>query len=148
MSLNNTKRLFLLLLTAALLTAHGVQQHLLQGGYGIRISYDDGSPMDFADVLLFRPDNDQLEFQSAATDERGVFMFLPDTTGTWTVKVSDGLGHGAVIPVTVGKIQETTPANAERSRSQKLVSGTGYILFIFSAWYVIVRRKQERHAHS
>jgi len=140
--------LLLILLLAVNLLAHGVQQQVLQGGYGVQISYDDGDPMDFADVQLFRPNNAKIAYQLGSTDEQGVFMFKPDTIGTWTVRVSDGLGHGAVIPVTITDQQTVPTARGGLSRWQMLVSGVGYILFFFSVWYAFVNRRRNQHAHS
>ncbi|NQV15458.1 hypothetical protein HQ531_08380 [bacterium] len=137
----------LLVLTSGLL-GHGVSHILLRDAYGIQVSYEDGNPLAFADVEIFRPLETEMEFQTGMTDENGRFMFKPDTSGSWTMKVSDGLGHGKVIEVIVDEVNTTASCEGSLSRLQKIISGLGYILFIFSGWYLITRWRQEKHAHS
>jgi len=142
-----TQLLFLTLFCANL-PAHGIIHRELRDGQGIQVSYDNNDPMAFADVQIFRPGESELEFQTGLSDENGVFMFKPDTLGYWTVKVSDGLGHGQVFQILVDDISETTPGVLSLSRREKLISGLGYILFLFSVWYFFIERKRNRHAHS
>ncbi|MCF7826964.1 MAG: hypothetical protein K9N29_09970 [Candidatus Marinimicrobia bacterium] len=138
----------LLTLTCSTLLAHGVEYQELHWGVGILITYDNQDPMTFADVEIFRPGESEIEFQAGMTDENGVFMFKPDTTGSWTIKVSDGLGHGQVIQFPVDEVSLNTPETPGPSRFQRIVSGLGYILFIFSVWYFYIQRKRNRHAYS
>ncbi len=137
-----------LLIACSSLFAHGVVYQKLRDGVGIFISYDNHDPMAFADVEVFRPGETDHEFQTGMTDENGVFMFKPDTTGSWTLKVSDGLGHGKVIQFPVDEMGPISPETPSISRIQRIISGLGYILFIFSAWYYFVQRKRHRHAYS
>jgi len=130
------------------LYAHGVVYQEVHQGAGILITYDNQDPMTFADVEIFRPGETAYEFQTGMTDENGVFMFKPDTTGSWTIKVSDGLGHGQVIELLVDDLSSNSPETSAPRRIQKIISGLGYILFIFSAWYFYIQRKRNRHAHS
>ncbi len=130
------------------LFAHGVVYKELHDGVGIHITYDNNDPMAFADVEIFRPGETAFEFQTGMTDENGVFMFKPDTTGSWTVKVSDGLGHGKIIQLPVDEMGPSSTETPGISRIQRIISGLGYILFIFSAWYYYIQRKRHRHAHS
>ncbi len=55
--------------------------------------YTDNTPMKYAEVNVFGPDNEAVAFQSGRTDTNGYFAFVPDRSGKWTVKVNDGRGH-------------------------------------------------------
>jgi len=134
--------LILLMFLATDLSAHGVTYTELQGGYGIQVSYESGDPLEFSDIKVFQPGESEYEFQLGMTDQNGVFMFKPDTIGIWTLKVSDGLGHGKVIQVMVDGSRPSSVETPSTTRFQKIISGIGYILFIFSVWYFIVRRRQ------
>ncbi len=128
-------------LTSGLL-GHGVSHVMLRDAYGIKVFYEDGNPLEFADIQIFQPGETEVEFQLGMTDENGVFMFRPDTSGLWTVKVSDGLGHGKVISVLVDELNSTMTKTEPVSRLKRIISGVGYILFLFSAWYLFaIRRK-------
>ncbi len=140
--------LFCMLIITPQLLGHGVSHSLVHPGYGVAVHYDDGAPLDFADVSIFRPGETEFEFQEGLTDENGVFMFKPDTAGLWTVEVSDGLGHGKVIEVSVNEQSSTPQENAPIPRWQKVISGVGYILFIFCGWYFLAKRRKDQHAHS
>ncbi|MCF7823195.1 MAG: hypothetical protein K9N35_03395 [Candidatus Marinimicrobia bacterium] len=141
-----------ILLTALLFTTsllgHDVSHSILRNGYGVEFHYEDGNPLDFADVQIFRPGESEMEFQIGMTDENGIFMFNPDTLGSWTVKVSDGLGHGKIVQVEVGETISGVVNEKSLPPLQKAIVGLGYILFVFSIWYLIVKRRQEQHAHS
>ena len=143
-----SKILIPVLVFTSTILGHGVSYTILQDGYGIQVHYEDGNPLEFADVQIFRPGETQLEFQVGMTDENGVFMFKPDTSGSWTVKVSDGLGHGKVIPILVDELNSKVVSEGSLTTLQKIVSGLGYILFIFSLWYLYSRWHQDKHAHS
>ena len=138
----------LLLVTTSGLQGHGVSHLLLREAHGARLQYADGAPLEFADVLIFRPSNLELEFQAGMTDENGVFMFHPDTVGVWTMQVSDGLGHGKVIEIPVETGNTMAVGKAPLSRWQIAISGVGYILFGFSIWNFLATRKKVHHAHS
>ncbi len=55
--------------------------------------YTDSTPMAYAEINVFGPDNEQVAFQSGRTDTNGYFAFVPDRSGKWIVKVNDGRGH-------------------------------------------------------
>ncbi len=140
--------LALLLIMTPDIQAHGVSHILLHEAQGAKLQYADGAPLEFADVLIFRPGDSELEFQAGMTDENGIFMFHPDTSGVWTMQVSDGLGHGDVIKIPVETGDTIVSEHAVLSRWQIAISGVGYILFGFSIWNFLATRKKGRHAHS
>ena len=140
---------YLLLLSLALgVQAHGVDHILLTPGHGVQFSYDNGDPLAFADIEIYSPADADLEYQIGMTDAVGAFMFRPDTTGPWTIKVSDGLGHGKVVTLEIGGLEDTALSTADLPRWKKIMAGLGYILFIFSIWGFYASWKRSRHAHS
>ncbi len=65
----------------------------------IRVEYDDGEPMRYAEVKIFAPDDQKLEYQNGRTDKLGRFAFYPTKEGEWKITVSDGMGHGITAKV-------------------------------------------------
>lgn len=95
----NKSRFLLLLLIFLFLpgqyaTAHGVTHSLsTEKAVLLQAGYSDGSPMSFAEVVVFSPSDSEVEHQNGRTDKNGRFAFLPDVQGEWRVSVSDGMGH-------------------------------------------------------
>jgi nickel transport protein len=82
--------------------AHGVGSRELDPGAAraMVFLYADGDPMAFAQVQVTAPDG--TVHQSARTDGKGGFAFLPSGSGVWRVAASDGQGHRAEREVAVG----------------------------------------------
>ncbi|WP_428564918.1 MAG: carboxypeptidase regulatory-like domain-containing protein [Solidesulfovibrio sp. DCME] len=93
--------------------AHGVGSREMDPGAAraMEFLYADGEPMAFAQVQVTAPGGSV--HQSARTDARGRFAFVPDGPGQWSVAASDGQGHRAVAAVAVaaqGPALDTGPA--------------------------------------
>ncbi|MHC1791540.1 hypothetical protein [Solidesulfovibrio sp.] len=75
--------------------AHGVGSREMDPGaaQAMVFLYADGDPMAFAQVQVIGPDG--AVYQSARTDGRGGFAFLPSERGVWRVAASDGQGLAA-----------------------------------------------------
>ena len=82
--------------------AHGVGSRELDPGAAraMVFLYADGDPMAFAQVQVTAPDG--TVHQSARTDGKGGFAFLPSGSGVWRVAAGDGQGHRAEREVAVG----------------------------------------------
>lgn len=91
-------------------SAHGVGSRELDPGAAraMVFLYADGEPMAFAQVQVTAPDG--AVHQSARTDGRGGFAFLPSGSGVWRVAASDGLGHRAEREVAVGPASSPGPS--------------------------------------
>lgn len=75
-------------------SAHGVAWELsAKKSYGLEFSYDDGSPMSYAEIKVFGPDDPEKLSQTGRTDKNGYFAFIPDAEGQWLVAAEDGAGH-------------------------------------------------------
>lgn len=49
--------------------------------------------MAFAEIFVFAPGEEQIEFQNGRTDGQGIFAFCPHQSGEWRMEVNDGRGH-------------------------------------------------------
>ncbi|KST61974.1 carboxypeptidase-like regulatory domain-containing protein [Mastigocoleus testarum] len=97
----------------------------------INAVYDTGKPMGKAQILVYTPDNPSQPWLTGTTDQKGRFLFQPDSTkiGNWKVKVRH-LGHGGVIqvPVTskaqtqqIEEIQQTQATTSSNSSTPEQV---------------------------
>ncbi|MEM6753331.1 MAG: carboxypeptidase-like regulatory domain-containing protein [Cyanobacteria bacterium P01_C01_bin.38] len=93
----------------------------------IKAAYDTGEPMGKAQISVYSPDNPSEPWLTGTTDEKGRFLFQPDSTksGNWEVKVRH-LGHGGVVkvPVTTAQpteIQQTQPTASPNSSTPEQV---------------------------
>jgi hypothetical protein len=136
------KKIVLILIACSVLLGHGVDHVSTRGGTGIQFRYANGDPLSFSDVQLFRPGETEFEFQIGATDANGVFMFLPDTTGEWSVIVSDGLGHGKVVSIDVSSLSEPAAIQGDLPTWKRIISGLGYLLFAFALWGLFTLKRR------
>lgn len=96
------------------LLAHGVSWNLsAQKAYGFEFSFDDGTPMAFAEVKVFRPGQNEAPSQIGRADKNGWFAFIPDADGLWTIKADDGTGHLAQAQLNVAGPDGTEAAGTE-----------------------------------
>jgi len=105
--------------------AHGVVHEVnRENTVVIKVGYDDGEPMSYAEVKIYSPDNSKVEYQNGRTDKNGCFSFLPPRTGEWKIVINDGMGHGVVTRVPVKEIKEgleIESSNHGLSLGQKLL---------------------------
>lgn len=89
-----------LLLTALPVLAHGARVIWEVQGDSVHISasFDDGTPMNDAQVTVFSAAAPSVPFTTGITDEYGVFVFLPDLESSydWDVQVRKA-GHGDIV---------------------------------------------------
>lgn len=87
----------------------------------IRVEYDDGEPISYAEVKIFSPDDQKVEYQKGRTDKKGQFFFLPETAGEWKVVVSDGMGHGVVAKVSPDNMTGLPVQSSDLKKWQKVI---------------------------
>ncbi len=65
-------------------------------------TYDSGTPMAEAQVVVYSPEDPTTAWLTGTTDENGRFLFTPDPeiAGTWEVQVRQA-GHGDIIAIPV-----------------------------------------------
>ena len=99
-------------------SGHGTDYRLIENDAVVAAEffYSDHTPMQYAEVLIFSPESDQVEFQNGRTDQDGRFAFLAETPGEWRIKVNDGMGHA---------VRATVPMNPADSESKTAVEEPG-----------------------
>jgi nickel transport protein len=142
--------------------AHGTDYRLIgkEAVVAAEFFYSDKTPMQYAEVLVFSPESDKVEYQNGRTDQNGRFAFLAETPGEWQMKVNDGMGHAVHATVTVNPIKsepktageisgkrlnevtkKKAPLFGEASMGVKLVFGLSILLNVFLGMYVWKRKK-------
>ncbi len=122
--------------------AHGVEYEIRENKAAIiKISYDDGEPMSYAEVKIFSPYNAGIEYQNGRTDSNGCFAFIPDKPGEWKVVVNDGMGHGISKKVTIMEGLNVDIVNKGFYRWQKLITGISIIFGLTGLIFYIRVRK-------
>jgi hypothetical protein len=94
------------LASAFVLLGHGIKVTVEKNSPFIMVktTYHGGSALANAGVIVgFVFNGEKTEFQKGNTDKNGTFCFYPDKTGTWVVRVDDGLGHKKKTEITLNK---------------------------------------------
>lgn len=137
--------------------AHGTDYRILDKADTITVEcmYDDGEPMQYAEVTLFSPADSSLEYQNGRTDQQGRFAFYPSSAGKWRMEVSDGMGHAVHARIDV-VLQEKSPGGQSgmaaspvnpatlfggSSRFLKAVLGVSLVMNIFLGMSVLKKNK-------
>lgn len=133
----------LMVLPKSICFAHGLIDKEIEGGTGIEVTYDDGTPMSYSEVKVYSPRDEETEFQQGFTDRNGRFIFSPDVVGKWKVIVNDGMGHGVVTDISVGKTMKIEKRDVTHfSRWQKAVIGVSLIWGIIGTiFHLLTHRK-------
>lgn len=84
----------------------------------VEFFYSDKTPMRYAEVLVFSPENEKAEYQNGRTDQSGRFAFLAETPGEWQMKVNDGMGH-ATVTVNPARLESKTGGDNSGNRSNE-----------------------------
>lgn len=63
-------------------SGHGTDYRLIENDAVVAAEffYSDHTPMRYAEVLIFSPESDQVEFQNGRTNQDGRFAFLAENT--------------------------------------------------------------------
>jgi nickel transport protein len=105
--------------------AHGTDYRLIgkEAVVAAEFFYSDKTPMQYAEILVFSPESDKVEYQNGRTDQNGRFAFLAQTPGEWQVRVNDGMGHAVHANVTVNPIK-SEPTTADEISGNRLNEAT------------------------
>ena len=121
--------------------AHGTQGAIaVQRGLLVEAEYSGGEPMDYANISISRA-GDDAPFQQGNLDRNGRFLFLPDQNGTWTVEITDGMGHRLVLSRKVEDTESFASLQSEEEQQKaeipltlKLGMGLAVILGLSGIW--------------
>ncbi|MDR3203875.1 MAG: hypothetical protein LBV23_03905 [Deltaproteobacteria bacterium] len=121
------------------------------------LEYDDGTPMAFAKVKIFSPNESAIEFQTGNADRNGFFCFRPDLNGVWSFEATDGQGHLAkgqieglisksekMVGNNVSQVAQLQPNASDcvnRHSTLKVILGLSLILNLTLLSYFVVKRK-------
>ena len=140
-------------------SAHGTDYRILdsEGAIVVEFIYDDNQPIRYAEVLIFSPEDDDIEFQNGRTDMNGKFAFYPDAPGKWRIQADDGTGHLERVSIEVGRgdagedgvssVSERTPAHGHDHHHNGLpriwavILGISLIMNLFFGLYHFKGRK-------
>ena len=94
----------------------------------IKVTYDDETPLENAQVIVYSPDDPATPWLTGTTDAQGNFTFTPDPSqsGNWDVKVRQS-GHGDTISIPwnsdaiATEIQDSSSSNSVYTPLQKAV---------------------------
>jgi nickel transport protein len=94
---------------------------------------------------VFSPVDYETEFQEGFTDKNGCFAFFPDTSGTWQIKVDDGMGHLLKVNLDIGEtlVPDRENGRSHLSRFYRALIGVSLIFGIFGVATLLLR-----HRHS
>lgn len=117
--------LLVTLFSASPAFAHGAAiAHRKATAIEIRATYDNGEPMEKAQVTVYAPDDPTTPWLKGETTQEGTFTFIPDPdlNGDWDVKVRQS-GHGDLVTIPVESSESpSSPPTEARSDWQ----GGGY----------------------
>lgn len=139
--------LFLLTLLPVQGLCHGLNCSITPGSAGILTATTiPGDPIIFAEVKIYAPQNDSIEFANGRTDRVGRFAFVPDRPGMWTVRLVVESDHGPHLftgEFEVDEVMDVVPFVHGGNWWERGVAGGGLLLAI-SGWsaYWLERRKR------
>ena len=108
----------------------------------IQAKYDDGTPMEKAQVVIYAPSDRATPWLKGMTDEYGNFTFVPDrqpaNIGNWDVKVRQS-GHGDItsIPVTNTTIATNNKAESSEPNAQGYTSTQKVVMAAAGVWGLV-----------
>ena len=98
--------------------------------YSIKATFDDGTELKNAQVIIFSPKDPKTPWGKGVTDDTGTYEFVPDASieGKWTIQVRQA-GHGGVI-----NIDTSAQGNSSISNGNNMSTFTKIIVMISVAW--------------
>lgn len=131
--------------------AHGVSYEMVETSPAVtfRSGFSSGEPIAYGEVLIYSPDDSEVEFQNGRTDKNGVFSFLPDRPGIWKIEVKGGLGHKLMFEVQVDAHKIIKDSKADNygflhsSQSMRAVLGVSLLFNIALATLLLRARKRK-----
>ena len=140
-----------LLLTALPVFAHGARVIWEVQGDSVHISaaFDDGTPMNEAQVTVFSGAEPSVPYTSGLTDENGEFTFLPDVEQSlaWDVQVRKA-GHGDIVHFSLDGSTDTLSDQGAFTTLQIILMSACVVWgFIGTALFFATKRKGQ-NAHS
>lgn len=154
--------LFLIVILPVTAAAHGTDHRVIdpESAIAVEFVYSDNAPLRYAEVLVFSPENDEVEYQNGRTDRNGRFVFYPDQPGSWHIQANDGTGHLEKVSVDVkggsdthaemgaadndsgDHVQDHSHSHDRIPRLWAIILGISLIANIFLAFYLSKARRK------
>lgn len=139
-----------LALSAATPAAAHETLHEVQRGKAIalRAYFADGEVLAYTSYEVYSPADPKVPWQKGRTDRSGWLSFVPDTPGTWRVKVIDATGHGLDVGIDAGAVAGDglpQPGGAPMSTAAFVLRpllGLAVIATIFAALILAYRKRR------
>ena len=127
----------------ARVVAHDLQHRIREGAaVTVELFFADGNEFSFEGYEVYRA-GEEIPFQVGRTDAHGRLAFLPDTPGTWRVKIFSEDGHGADISLTTGARGGIEGADRPLfERHLRLVVGVSILFGIFGLLNLFARKRK------
>nr|CBX31865.1 hypothetical protein N47_N26900 [uncultured Desulfobacterium sp.] len=126
--------------------AHSIHYRVENKGISVRVFYAEDDPTSYSSYEIFGP-GDKIPHQKGRTDKNGFVSFLPDRQGKWAIKVYGESEHGMHRVQIEVNVKENLfmesfkkPLVAQYTRA---FVGISIILFLFSLWVLLKRRKKQ-----
>lgn len=138
------------ILFLCLIVGHGVNVQIwMRETVYIKAHYEDikGTPMNGAVVKITSPSGKVIRGE---INEKGTFSFTPSESGKLKIEIDDGLGHGAVREIEIGKGKTVGVNGKNLPLLQKIIIGLGYVIGIFGviSYILTFRKRDKKDAHS
>ncbi len=123
--------------------AHGVTYNVVRdSAVIIKLEYDSGAPISYADIKIFSPADDKVEYQNGRTDKNGCFAFVPDREGVWRIKAEDGMGHGIDKEITINKGKTIENLHHDESNRNNYIGAFGVIMAVTGLLFYLKSRRK------
>jgi nickel transport protein len=102
----------------------------------------DGEDLAYREYEVFAPSEPRVPHQKGRTDRKGWLAFVPDTAGTWRVRISDETGHG--LELAVDAAMPAAPSGGAPSTWSfvlRPLAGVLAICAVFAALFAVYRRR-------
>lgn len=135
--------------------AHAVHYRVLErdgAAVVFEVGFGPKEPASYAAVLVYGPEDREVEHQNGRTDRAGRFAFLPDRPGAWLVTVDAGMGHQVSFEVDVGQPAEgvqqdqAVQGNSLSRREIWIRAGLGVSLLVNLGFLSVLLRRRFRRA--
>ena len=145
MHCNSLIRILLFLVIAFPVYGHGANLYWEMQGDSVFVTatFDDGTPMDAAQVTVFSGAAPTVPYTSGIADENGRFAFVPnpDLSLTWDVQARKA-GHGDMIHFSLTEESEVTDAQKGFTTLQVTIMSVSVVWgFIGTALFFYTKRK-------
>jgi len=130
---------------------HGMTTHITFSSPVIitTSNYESGDPVSYAEVLVYSPNDAEIEYQNGRSDGSGIFAFVPNCVGKWLFVIDDEMGHRVKVEIHI----EMNFFEKKNISSQyywleavpiiyKLIFGLGIIFGITGIFYWIKAKRE------